>query len=90
MLPRTYIDEIKCKELIKAIEAYHKEYDTKKKTYKDYPLHNWSSNSADAMRYLAICLPKLRTGMTEEDAEKQYQQAVYGSPSNGPDYFNAK
>jgi hypothetical protein len=77
-LPRTWIDETKCSDLIKALENYRQEYDAKKKIYKSQPLHDKHSHAADAMRYLAISLPKTRDGATPEELDRRYQEAVYG------------
>jgi len=49
-----YFDESKCFRLIEALTQYHKEYDDKNKIYRSSPKHDWSSNSADATRYLAL------------------------------------
>jgi hypothetical protein len=50
---RVYIDEKKCLPLIKSLENYHREYDDKKKVYKESPKHDWSSHFCDSFRYLA-------------------------------------
>ena len=44
-LAKTYIDETKCKPLIKALENYRREYDTEKKIYKAHPLHDQYSHA---------------------------------------------
>jgi len=54
ILKYCYFDESKCFRLIEAITQYHKEYDDKNKIFKSSPKHDWSSNSADALRYLAL------------------------------------
>jgi len=77
-LSKVWIDEKACAPFIKAMENYRQEYDIKKKVYKPIPLHDWSSHFADAMRYLAISLPKTRDGLSAEDLEKRYQAAMYG------------
>jgi hypothetical protein len=42
-LPKCWIDEVKCKPLIKALENYRQEWDDKRKVYKTTPLHDqWS------------------------------------------------
>lgn len=87
VLSKLWIDESACKLLIKALENYRQEFDAKRKVYKDYPLHDWSSHWADAMRYLAISLPKTRDGASAQDLEKRYQEAVYGSNANMPSVF---
>ncbi|HZW60822.1 MAG TPA: hypothetical protein VFF04_01220, partial [Candidatus Babeliales bacterium] len=55
---KIWIDETNCRQLIKALENYRQEYDSKRRVYKSQPLHNEFSHAADAMRYLCISLPK--------------------------------
>lgn len=78
-LSKIWIDEDKCAPLLKALENYRQEFDVKKKVYKSHPLHDWSSHFADCMRYLCISLPKTRDGLSAEDLEKRYREAVYGN-----------
>lgn len=87
VLSKVWVDDIKCSPLIKALENYRQEYDVKKKVYKNHPLHDWSSHWADAMRYLAISLPKTRDGLTPEELDKRYQSAMYGNNANMPSIF---
>jgi hypothetical protein len=47
-----YMDELECKGLIAALQSYRKEWDDKRQVYRDKPLHDWSSNYADALRQL--------------------------------------
>jgi hypothetical protein len=54
LLPKCWIDKDKCKQLIRALENYHYEWDDVKKVFKKSPLHDWSSHPSDAMRYLAV------------------------------------
>jgi len=86
-LSKIWVDEVACAPLIKAVENYRQEYDSKRKVYKDYPLHDWSSHWADALRYLAICLPKTRDGASPQELEKRYREAVYGDKENLPRFF---
>lgn len=85
-LPRTWIDETLCKDLIRALENYRQEYDSKKKVYKTQPLHDKFSHFADCMRYLAISLPKTRDGLSPEELDRRYQEAVYGV-EHMPNFF---
>jgi phage terminase large subunit len=78
-LAKIWIDEKMGNQLIKALESYRQEYDAKRKVYKDYPLHDWSSHFADAMRYLCISLPKTRDGASPEEIDRRYNEAMYGS-----------
>ena len=78
MFNRLWIDEKKCVGLIKSLENYRQEWDERRKVYKTQPLHDSNSHAADAMRYLAITLPKLRDGLTQEDIDKKYKEKLYG------------
>lgn len=87
-LSRCYFDQANCAQLLKALENYRQEYDAKKKIYKNHPLHDYSSHGSDAMRYLAVSLPKTQDSLTSSDIEKNYQEARYGSDqSNLPNIF---
>lgn len=59
MSSRLYIDEKKCHKLLKSLEFYHKEWNEKHQIYSNKPVHDWSSHSADALRYLAMGLHKV-------------------------------
>lgn len=76
MLPKCFIDEVKCKLLIKALENYHREYNEDRKQYADKPFHDWSSNGADCVRYLAISLARLQSGTSAEELDKRYKDAM--------------
>lgn len=89
-LPRVYIDESNCKTLIKALENYRQEYDSKRKVYKQNPLHDIHSHFADSMRYLCVSLPKTRDGMSQEDVDRLREQAYYGEKANMPRFFSGE
>lgn len=67
---RVYIDERKCAPLLKALEHYHREWNEKHKVYDQKPCHDWASHFADAMRYLAVGLPKCETSSSIADDMK--------------------
>jgi len=54
MFNRCWFDNEKCFQWLRCLQDYHKEYDEKKKVYRNKPAHNWSSNWSDAFRYLAV------------------------------------
>jgi len=60
IFPQLWFDSEKCGHLLRCLENYHKEYDEKAKVFKQTPKHDWSSHSADMMRYLAM-------GIQQED-----------------------
>lgn len=87
LLSKVWIDQRECKTLIKAIENYRQEYDHKNKIYSAHPLHDWSSNWCDALRYLAITAPRLAPGTSAEELDKRYKEAKYGDQNNLPHFF---
>lgn len=88
-LPRTYIDQTKCKRLISAIRDYRKEYNSKTKTYDQKPFHDDNSNYADALRYMCLSLGKLKAGSTPEQLEQRYREARYGAEAQLPRPFQS-
>jgi hypothetical protein len=58
MLPYCFIDKDKCYQGIEALRAYRRGYNELTKAYTDAPVHDWSSNGADAFRYLALVARK--------------------------------
>lgn len=89
-LSKIWIDEKNCAPLIKALENYRQEYDVRRKVYKATPLHDWSSHYADAMRYLCVSLAKTRDGLSAQELDKRYADAMGNNRLPGPfaDEFN--
>lgn len=54
IIGRCWFDAENCKEGIKALKNYRKEFDEKRNVYKDTALHDWASHGADAFRYFAL------------------------------------
>ena len=55
MFPRIWIDQ-KCSHLCECLRQYRSVYDEKRRVYQLRPLHDWTSHSADAARYMAVGL----------------------------------
>ena len=53
-IPRCWFDKAKTERGRLALVRYHKTWDEKRKTFLAQPYHDWSSNAADAYRYLAV------------------------------------
>lgn len=81
-----WIDENKCRSLINALENYYREWDEERQIHKDRPIHNWASNYADCLRYLAVSLNKTQLGTSPEQLEKRYNDVMYGD-SSMPNFF---
>ena len=54
IISRCWFDADRCKDGIKALRNYRKEFDEKRNVYKEQPLHDWASHASDAFRYFAI------------------------------------
>jgi phage terminase large subunit len=68
ILPRCWFDAVKCAAGIDALKAYRREWDAKKKTFVDRPLHDWASDPADSFRYLALGLDTVASASRGQDA----------------------
>jgi hypothetical protein len=51
--PQCWFDRAKCQRGIEALRQYRKEWDDKNKVFRNHPLHDWTSNAADAFRMFA-------------------------------------
>jgi len=78
LFPRFWIDETKCKILLKCLENYRKEFDMKLECYKERPRHDKYSHGADAIRYLSLAVKlyadAAKGGVTDEQSEKWFKQ----------------
>lgn len=54
IFPRLVFDKERCEIGINAVASYHREYDEKRKVFKDKPEHDWSSNLSDGLQQLAM------------------------------------
>jgi phage terminase large subunit len=56
VFPRLWMDRVACDthDLLESLKQYQREWDDDKKRFRDRPRHDWTSHSADAMRYMAI------------------------------------
>lgn len=77
-LSKCYFDEEKCREGLKALRHYQKEYDDKRQTFKKHPLHDWSSHAADAFRYMAVAWP---SSDFEKPKNIKFEYDQYGRPT---------
>ena len=66
LLKQSFFDKEKCKGLIRALENYHKEYDSEKKVFINRPTHDWSSHAADSLRYCAVAKNTFKEMQKEE------------------------
>lgn len=69
MLPRTWIDETKCADGLRAIRQYREKRDEKRQVGLG-PLHDWSSHAADALRYLMVAYDEPQQASSERRRQR--------------------
>lgn len=77
VLAYSVFDEEGCKEGLHALENYAYEWDEDKQVFKNKPLHNWASNYADAARYAAHAVQKIKGNLTESPKHAYRQPTVH-------------
>ncbi len=71
LLPKCWFDEEGCKRGLECLENYKKEWDSKKMTFKNKPLHDWASHGADAFRTLGMAESKKLLDNMDRFRDKQ-------------------
>ena len=56
---RCRFDEGKCRQGIEALRQYRADYDDKTRAFRNAPKHDWTSHSADGVRYLCMAWREL-------------------------------
>jgi len=93
LISRAAFDTNKCEPGLNALASYHKEWDELKMTFKDKPVHDWSSNGADAFQQVALGIDLVidedidgtRTQQTADSDFTGYEQDGYEDFSTGFD-----
>lgn len=73
-LAKVWIDDKNCHDGLNALKSYRQEYDEKLKTWKKEPLHDWSSNYADAFAYFALYIREFKTLELYEGGESDNER----------------
>lgn len=87
ILPRTWMDKIKCAELIKHLDNYTKQYDDVRKRFREVPYKDYHTHGCDAMRYLALTQAQLRGGTSADEIDRRYEETRHGSQGDLPPFF---
>lgn len=58
MLPTCTFDEPRCHDGLDALRSYRRKFNETTQAFADEPLHDWSSDGADAFRYLSLVAEK--------------------------------
>lgn len=75
LFSRCWFDENRCENGIAALASYHREFDDKRQVYKDQPVHDWASNSADAFRQMAQSWND-KLALTKREQPRPIQAAI--------------
>ncbi len=75
LIPRCWFDAEQCKPGLEALRQYHRAYNERLRTFRNTPVHDWSSHAADAFRYLAV-------GLKENTQYDRPPQAIADSSYN--------
>jgi hypothetical protein len=75
LLPRCMFDKDRTQLGIDALKQYRKSWDDVNKVFRNAPLHDWTSDFADALRYLAI---GLRDKAPKKDTKTRRPMAMAG------------
>ena len=54
LIPRCWFDAERCKPGLESLRHYHRAYNEKLRSFRNSPVHDFSSHAADAFRYLAV------------------------------------
>lgn len=65
VMSRMWFDGEKCRQALEALRQYRFEYREKLNAFAPSPLHDWTSHTADAMRYLAMGLHRVETARSK-------------------------
>lgn len=89
LFERCWFDSNKCRDGLNALKSYRKQYDEKRKTYLNQPLHDWASNGADSFRMLAVSIDlRHKSAPVHQDGYmKAFNEGRRGSSGNGMSIF---
>lgn len=76
-LARVVIDEAACQPLIKALDAYQKEWDEGLGCFKNKPLHNWASHGASAFMILCQATANVDGFTTQQRSSAEVARSLY-------------
>lgn len=80
LLPRMWFDRVRCGPGVEAIRQYREEFDEKKGVHKPRPRHDWTSHTADALRYAAQGYRDLAIQKVKRAVEPKPGQVWIGPP----------
>ena len=61
ILPRCWFDAERCRPALESLRHYHRAYNEKLRSFRNTPVHDFSSHAADAFRYLSVGIKEGRS-----------------------------
>jgi hypothetical protein len=58
LLPRAWFDAEHCRQGLRALKSYHRDFNERRQAYLPHPVHDWASHGADAFRTGAVTVKK--------------------------------
>lgn len=77
-LSQLWVDKDNCREWIKSMKNYGREWDEKRGMYKDVPYHGWSSHGADEFRYASLVVDKMTNDIHVQAKASEPVKPFYG------------
>jgi phage terminase large subunit len=79
LIPRCHFDRDNCRHGLESLRHYHRSFNDRTRTFRDQPVHDWSSHAADAFRYMAVGMETKTTFSRppQRDAEMAYDPFAY-------------
>lgn len=75
LIPRCWFDSERCKIGLDALRHYHRAYNERTRSFRNSPVHDFSSHAADAFRYMSV-------GLKEKNNWSQPMQRMASSSYN--------
>jgi phage terminase large subunit len=79
ILNRTRFDNTKAMRVVNCLRQYHYEWDDKRKVFGKKPAEDWSSDCADAFRYVALVHDQVKIDRYTETTSTGMDEPIFGS-----------
>ena len=79
LLPRCWFDAEKCRQGLRALKSYHRDFNAQRQTYLPHPVHDWASHGADAFRTGAVTVKDTHRGHQETSRLKSRRMGSFMS-----------
>lgn len=74
---------------IEALKSYHREWDDDRKCFREKPVHDWSSHTSDAFRYVAVVAEVVGRELYPQEPVKPKPKPVEAKPMTVDQLFEA-